>query len=73
MQVVKGTVVAGKVVLAGPAPPEGAEVAVFVQSDEDLLQLPPHLRHELEEALGEADVSPGITPEELFAELRQYG
>lgn len=75
MQVVKGTVVEGKVVLnQGSLPlPEGAEVGVFVARQEGSVRLPPALQQELEQALDEADREDGISAEELFAELRKYG
>jgi hypothetical protein len=73
MEVVKGTVIGGKVVLDGKALPEGTEVAVFVAREERAVRLPPHLERELESALEEADREDGISAEELFAELRKYG
>ena len=73
MQVVKGTVVGGKVVLDHGALPEGAEVGVFVTREEGSIRLSPTLQRELEAALDEADREEGIAAEELFAELRKYG
>jgi hypothetical protein len=72
MQVLKGTVVGGKVVPESGSFPEGAEVAVFVP-EVGSVRLPPHLQRELEDALDEADREDGISAEELFAELRKYG
>ena len=73
MQVVKGTVVGGKVVLDSGSIPDGTEVAVFVAEQDNTVRLPPALQRELEEALAEADREPGISAEDLFAELRKYG
>jgi hypothetical protein len=73
MEVVKGTVIGGKVVLDGNSLPDGTEVAVFVAREERAVRLPPHLQRELENALEEADREDGISAEELFAELRKYG
>lgn len=73
MQVVKGTVVDGKVVLDDGGLPEGIEVAVFVLRQEGVTRLPLHLQQELEAAFEEADREEGISAEELFAELRKYG
>ena len=73
MQVVKGTVVGGKVVLDTGTLPEGTEVAVVVAVRERSVRLPPYLQKELEDALDEADREDGISAEELFAELRKYG
>lgn len=74
MQVVKGTVVGGKVVLDAGSIPEGTEVAVVVRHREDSVRLPPRLLKELNDALDEADrEGEGISAEDLFAELRKYG
>ena len=73
MQVVKGTVVGGKVVLNHGSLPEGAEVGVFVTREERSIRLSPTLQRELEAALDEADREEGISAEELFAELRKHG
>ena len=73
MQVVKGTIVGGKVVLDQALLPEGAEVGVFVTHEERSVRLSPDLQRELEAALDEADREEGISAEELFAELRKYG
>ena len=73
MQVVKGTIVGGKVVLNQGSLPEGAEVGVFVAREERSVRLSPMLQNELEAALDEADLEDGISAEELFAELRKYG
>ena len=73
MQVVKGTVIEGKVVLDHGSLPEGAQVGVFVTQREGSVRLSPILQKELEDALDEADREEGISAEELFLELRQYG
>lgn len=73
MQVIKGTVVEGKIVLSQGSLPEGVEVGVFVARQEGSVRLPAVLQKELEDALDEADREDGISAEELFAELRKYG
>ena len=73
MQVVKGTVIEGKIVLNQGSLPEGAEVGVFVARQEGTVRLSPVLQKELEAALDEADREGGISAEDLFAELRKYG
>jgi hypothetical protein len=73
MQVVKGTVVSGKVVLNHGSFPDGTAVGVFIAEQDNAVRLPPALQQELESALVEADREPGISAAELFAELRKYG
>ncbi len=73
MQVVKGTVIQGKIVLSQGSLPEGAEVGVFVTHEEGTVRLSALLQKELESALEEADQEEGISAEELFAELRKFG
>lgn len=74
MQVVKGTVVGGKVVLDAGSIPEGTEVAVVVTQQERSVRLPPERLKELNDALDEADRDEsGLSADELFAELRKFG
>ena len=73
MQLVTGTVVEGKVVLAGVTLPEGAVVTVLAQDAQPSVKLPAHLQAELEDALAEADREEGISADELFAKLKQRG
>jgi hypothetical protein len=73
MQVVKGTVIDGRIVLDQGSLPEGTEVGVFVAREERSIRLPSALQAELEAALDEADREEGISAEELFAELKKYG
>ena len=72
MQVLSGTVVAGKVVLDKATLPDGAIVTVFAEQPGETVRLPPHLQAELEEAIDEADHEEGISPEELFEQLKKY-
>jgi hypothetical protein len=73
MQVVRGTVVGGKIVLDDGFLPDGTEVAVLVAEQDNAVRLPPALQRELEWALAEADQQVGIGAKELFTELRKYG
>ena len=72
MQVLTGTVVEGKVVLDGPALPDGAVVTVFAEQPGERVRLPPYLQAELEAAIDEADREEGISGEELFEQLEKY-
>ena len=73
MQLIKGTVVQGKVVLEGATLPEGVHVAVFAQGTEEAVHLSPSEQAELDEALAEADKEDGISGDELLEHLRKYG
>lgn len=73
MQVVTATVVGGKIVLDGARLPEGTIVTVYVQEADQVVRLPPRLQAELEEAIDEADREEGVSVEELFSQLKQYG
>jgi hypothetical protein len=69
MQVVKGTVVSGKVVLNRGSCPDRTEIGVFLAEQDNAVHFPPALQREHESALAEADQEPGISTKELFAEL----
>ena len=73
MQVVTGTVVGGKVVLAGVSLPEGTVVTILAKESEATVRLPPELQAELEDALEEADREEGVSADDLLAKLRKYG
>ena len=72
MQVLTGTVVEGKIVLAGACLPDGATVTVFAEQPGEMVRLPPRLQAELEAALDEADREEGISTEELFEQIEKY-
>lgn len=72
MQIATGIVVKGQVVLDGANLPEGTQVTVLTRDTAPPVVLPPHLLAELEDALDEADRVPGISADQMFAELKQY-
>ena len=72
MQIVVGTVVAGKVVLEGASLPEGTVVTVLAKDTDATVRLSPSLQAELEEALDEADREEGISGSELLERLKKY-
>lgn len=72
MQIVVGTVVAGKVVLEGASLPEGTVVTVLAKDTDATVRLSPSLQAELEEALDEADREEGISGSELLERLEKY-
>jgi hypothetical protein len=71
-QIATGTVIGGKIVLDGVTLPEGTPVTVLSIGPNAAVQLPSALQAELERALVEADADEGLSPEELFEQLKQY-
>lgn len=72
MQLAKGTVINGKVVVEGLALPEGATVTVLTHDDQAVVKLSVAEEAELLEALDEADSAVGISAEELYARLQRF-
>jgi len=72
MQLATGTVVNGKVVVAGLDLPEGTTVTVLTRDVEPTVKLSPEDEAELLQSLDEADVEEGISAEELFARLQRF-
>ena len=73
MQIATGIVVQGQVVLDGASLPEGTQVTVLTRDAAAPAVLPPHLLAELEHALDQADCEPGISADQMLAELKPYG
>ncbi len=48
-------------------------VTAYAPNPGQLARLPPQLQLELEESIDEADREEGISAEELFSQLDQYG
>lgn len=68
-RVAKGKVVSGQVVVEGEPLPEGARVTV-VLGDEADWEVDEESVRELIKTGAEADLEEGVTPEQLFTELR---
>lgn len=73
MQIATGTVVDGKVDVAGLSLPEGTVVTILARGGEAPVRLTPELEAELLEALDDADREAGISTEEMLARLRRFG
>lgn len=73
MRVATGTVVDGKIVVDGLTLPEGTLVTVLTRDEKATVRLSPAEEAELLQALEEADREEGISVDELFERLRQYG
>jgi hypothetical protein len=70
MQVLKGKVIGGNVVVEGGVLPEGTKVTILAQEKEEAFELRPEDEAALLEALAEADRGETIDPETLFREIR---
>ena len=73
MQIATGTVVDGKVDVAGLSLPEGTVVTILARGGETAVRLTPELEAELLQALDDADREAGISTEEMLARLRRFG
>ncbi len=71
MQIATGTVVDGKIVVAGNPLPEGAVVTILVREADETCEVPPDLEAELLEAIAEADRGEMVSAEELLEGLRR--
>ena len=71
MKVATGTVVAGRVVVEGPALPEGSKVTVLFAEDAETFALGPDDEAALLEAIREADDGALVSGDELLASLRR--
>lgn len=71
MQIVTGTVVAGKVVVEGDPLPEGAIVTVLAREADETFDVPPELDAELAESIAEADRGETVPAREVIENLRR--
>lgn len=71
MQIVTGTVVAGKVVVEGDPLPEGAIVTVLAREADETFDVPPELEAELAESIAEADRGETVPANEVIENLRR--
>lgn len=71
MKVATGTVAAGRIVVEGPALPEGSKVTVLFAEDAETFELRPDDEAALLEATREADDGALVSGVELVAALRR--
>lgn len=71
MQLARGTVVGGKVVVEGDPLPEGAIVTILAREADETFEVPPELEVELLESIAEADRGETISADELIERLRR--
>jgi hypothetical protein len=71
VKVATGTVVAGRIVVEGPALPEGSRMTVVVAEDTETFELSPDDETVLLEAIREADDGALVSGDDLLASLRR--
>jgi len=73
MKVATGTVVDGKVVVAGETLTEGSTVTVVLRDDEEAFELTPEEEAELLESIAAIERGEFVSGEELLERLRRFG
>jgi hypothetical protein len=73
MKVATGTVVNGKVVVAGETLTEGSTVTVVLRDDEEAFELTPEEEAELLESIAAIERGEFVSGEELLDRLRRFG
>jgi hypothetical protein len=71
MQLVTGTVVGGKIVVAGEPLPEGTVVTILAREAHETFAVPPELETELLESMAQADRGETISANETLQRLRR--
>jgi hypothetical protein len=71
MQVTTGTVIDGKIVMAGEPLPEGTVVTILSREADETFQVPKELEAELLESMGEADRGEAISADDMLQRLRR--
>lgn len=73
IKVATGTVVDGKVVVAGETLTEGSTVTVVLRDDEEAFELTPEEEAELLESIAAIERGEFVSGEELLERLRRFG
>jgi hypothetical protein len=71
MQLAIGTVVGGKIVVAGDPLPEGAVVTILAREADETFEVPPELEAELLESIAQANRGETISAEKMLERLRR--
>lgn len=71
MQLATGTVIGGKIVLAGDPLPEGTVVTVLAREACETFDVPPEMEAGLLESIAQADRDETIPADELLQRLRR--
>ena len=73
MQLATGTVIGGKVIVAGESLPDGTFVTILARELDETFEVPPELEAELLASIAEADRGETISAAELLERLRRIG
>ena len=71
MQLATGTVVGGKIVVAGEPFPEGTVVTILAREAHEAFEVPPELEAELLESIAQADRGETISADEALRRMRR--
>lgn len=71
MQLATGTVVGGKVVVAGDPLPEGTVVTILAREADETFEVPPELEADLLESIAQANRGETISAEKMLERLRR--
>ncbi len=71
MQLTTGTVINGKIVVAGEPLPEGTIVAILAREAHEMFEVPPELEAELLESIAQADSGDTLPADEVLQRLRR--
>jgi hypothetical protein len=71
MQLATGTVVGGKIVVAGEPLPEGTIVTILAREAHETFEVPPELEAELLESIAQADRGETLSADEALQRLRR--
>ena len=71
MQLATGTVIGGKIVVAGEPLPEGTIVTILAREARETFEVPPELEAELLESIAQADRGETISADEALQRLRR--
>jgi hypothetical protein len=71
MQLTTGTVVGGKIVMAGDPLPDGLVVTILARESHETFEVPADLEAELQESIAQADRGDTVPADQVLRRLRQ--
>jgi hypothetical protein len=71
MQLATGTVIGGKIVVAGDPLPEGTVVTILAREADEAFEVPAEMEAELLESIAQSDMGETISADEVLQRLRR--